>query len=161
MCSKLFARRSALRIHKSSVHGSVKVTQDLDLFHPLFYSTKAAAQIGFLQLSLLLDYSNTWNQFFQLVSSCLIHGTLMIIWWDLNFQDRIFRELCKEPVESMSKNAVLKGKKDEQQVINKSLIPFSQSFLCPECGAAFKANSALIDHRKRVHLQVHLNRWVS
>ena len=31
-----------------------------------------------------------------------------------------------------------------------------QSFLCPECGAAFKSNSALIDHRKRVHLQVTL-----
>jgi hypothetical protein len=31
-----------------------------------------------------------------------------------------------------------------------------QSFLCPECGAAFKSNSALIDHRKRVHLQVGL-----
>jgi len=29
-----------------------------------------------------------------------------------------------------------------------------KSFLCPECGAAFKANSALIDHRKRVHLQI-------
>ena len=30
----------------------------------------------------------------------------------------------------------------------------TKSFLCSTCGSAFKANSALIDHRKRVHLQI-------
>ena len=29
-----------------------------------------------------------------------------------------------------------------------------KSYLCADCGAAFKANSALIDHKKRVHMQI-------
>jgi hypothetical protein len=36
LCGKLFARRSALRIHKAAVHGSVKVVRDLGEKQVLF-----------------------------------------------------------------------------------------------------------------------------
>ena len=36
----------------------------------------------------------------------------------------------------------------------------TRSFLCPECGSAFKSSSALYEHRKRVHLRyAHNCRW--